>query len=81
MTYYEGINQEAASATRVYITRGGGGSTTTYIMAGRDTSCAPGAAPHVWSVVGTPDPTGASAGALPCGGPLSPIWIMAIKTS
>lgn len=58
----------------------GGGApvlTTYYDMSAIDDACATGAARHVWRVTGSPDLTGASAGALPCGGPLSDITILA----
>jgi len=54
---------------------GGASTTTYYTMMGIDTACAPGTDPHIWTVTGSPDPTGALAGALPCGGPLGAIWI------
>lgn len=54
------------------------GGPVRYLMAGRDQACAPGSPPHTWVSTGGPDPNGNSAGALPCGGPLGPIWIEAI---
>ena len=55
-----------------------GGATVTgyYLMQGIDTACGP-LTYHYWIVTGSPDPTGAQAGALPCGGPLVDIDVSA----
>lgn len=49
-------------------------TTTYYKMIGRDSSC-PTPTYHSWVVTGSPDFAAASAGTLPCGGPLVDIYI------
>ena len=54
---------------------GGAAGTTYYDMCGHDSSCSAGSALHTWRVTGSPDLAGASAGSLPCGGPLVDIFV------
>jgi hypothetical protein len=50
------------------------GATVYYKMVGRDSSC-PTPTYHSWVVTNSPDFAAASAGSLPCGGPLVDIYI------
>jgi len=57
-----------------------GSVTTTYHMRGVDSACG-SLTYHYWRVEDGPDSTGAEAGTLPCGGPLTDIVVLKVVIS